>query len=203
MVATRFLCILVIVVCIFTLLAESAPEHHLEKRGRKRKGKGKGKGKGHHKKKHHHHGGSSSSSSGSNNGDSLADFLADVSSAVDNVVAGVFQGYGTFFHPKTEGGEQGACSGIIESDKSNIVALSTDLYGPTNKNSHWCGKKVLIKTDDGKKTTAKITDACPTCKTKSLDMTPAVYNRIAEPKKGIVPISWCACGTKGCDDDQC
>lgn len=39
--------------------------------------------------------------------------------------------------------------------------------------------------------------------TESLDLTPEVYNRIADPKDGIVRIRWCTCGTKGCDADEC
>ncbi|KAG2225042.1 hypothetical protein INT45_003242 [Circinella minor] len=129
--------------------------------------------------------------------------VADVTDAVNNVVSGFFDGWATFFHPATEGGKYGACYGYEESDHSNIVALSSDLYGDTSKNSRWCGRTVYIETEDGRSTTANITDACPTCKGRSLDLTPAVFNRIANPKDGIVRIRWCTCGTKGCDADAC
>ncbi|KAI9253351.1 hypothetical protein BDA99DRAFT_562945 [Phascolomyces articulosus] len=202
MVATKYLLIIAIVLCIFTIMAESYPE--LEKRGKKKKHSKKRPGK---KRPGKHSGGKSHKNNNKNNKNdddkdsSLAGMLvADVSNAVNHVTGGFFKGFATFFHPVTEGGKYGACHGIVESDKSRIVALSTDLYGDTSKNSRWCGRKVFIQTEDGKKTTAKITDACPTY---SLDLTPAVYDRIAKKETGIVPIKWCACGTEGCNDDEC
>ncbi|ORX54987.1 hypothetical protein DM01DRAFT_1270225, partial [Hesseltinella vesiculosa] len=100
-----------------------------------------------------------------------------------------YNGHGTFFSPATEGGDRGACGGKKESDASDIVAISADHFGPTDKNSKWCGKKVLIKYGD-KETTAIIQDACPTCNKDSLDMTPSVFAKLADASKGIIPITW-------------
>ncbi|KAI8063490.1 RlpA-like double-psi beta-barrel-protein domain-containing protein-containing protein, partial [Gongronella butleri] len=100
-----------------------------------------------------------------------------------------FEGHGTFFNPETEGGDRGACGGKKEDGSSNIVALSADKFGPTDKNSNWCGKTVLIRYGN-KSTTAVIQDACPTCKSNSLDMTPSVFNKLADSSKGIIPITW-------------
>ena len=41
---------------------------------------------------------------------------------VVDLVRNIFRGTGTFFHPKTEGGEIGSC-GPIESDNSRICAM--------------------------------------------------------------------------------
>lgn len=39
-----------------------------------------------------------------------------------DIVRNIFRGTGTFFHPKTDGGEIGSC-GPIESDHSRICAM--------------------------------------------------------------------------------
>ena len=114
MVTTRYILIIAIVLCIFTLMAESYAG--LEKRGKRRNIKRSRKTP----KKPKNNSGSSSDTGDS----SIAGILvADVTSAVNNVVSGFFDGWATFFHPVTEGGKYGACYGIVESDKSNIVAL--------------------------------------------------------------------------------
>lgn len=35
--------------------------------------------------------------------------------------------------------------------------------------------------------------------TDSLDLTPAVFNRLADPVIGVIPIKWCVIGTPGCN----
>ncbi|KAI8138843.1 hypothetical protein BJV82DRAFT_582494 [Fennellomyces sp. T-0311] len=156
------------------------------------------RGKKHHKKPHK----SKPQRKGSSE-KSLNDLVDNVSDALGDVVQGVISGLGTFFHPDSdnEGGNWGAC-GPRESDHSNIVAVSIDLYGDDSKKSDWCGRKILIKSG-GKKTVAIANDCCPTCEKNSLDMTPEVFKRLGKPKTGVIPIDWCACGTKGCDDDEC
>ncbi|ORZ23459.1 RlpA-like double-psi beta-barrel-protein domain-containing protein-containing protein, partial [Absidia repens] len=101
-----------------------------------------------------------------------------------------FSGFGTFFDPSRQGGANGACGGPRESASSDIVALNSAQYGPMNKKSEWCGKKVLIK-HAGKKAIATIEDACPGCEEKSLDMTPSVFNKLASSNEGVIPITWC------------
>ncbi|KAI8341110.1 RlpA-like double-psi beta-barrel-protein domain-containing protein-containing protein, partial [Chlamydoabsidia padenii] len=101
-----------------------------------------------------------------------------------------FSGSGTYFDPKTQGGVDGACGGPRESSKSDIVALNSAQYGPMNKKSKQCGRKVLIKHGE-KATVATVQDACPGCQEKSLDMTPAVFNKLANQKQGVIPITWC------------
>ncbi|ORZ14210.1 hypothetical protein BCR42DRAFT_313024, partial [Absidia repens] len=89
---------------------------------------------------------------------------------------GMFTGKATFFSPKQEGGDTGAC-GPHEDDQSTIVALNLHQYGDENSKSDWCFKKVIIFYD-GKSTEATITDACPGCQDKSLDLTPAVFKKL-------------------------
>ncbi|KAI8379065.1 RlpA-like double-psi beta-barrel-protein domain-containing protein-containing protein [Radiomyces spectabilis] len=120
-------------------------------------------------------------------------------SGVDKVVhtiTGLFKGSATFFHPVSEGGPIGSC-GPKENDNSPICALNLHQYGDEDSKSHWCGKKVLIK-HKNKQTTCTITDCCPGCGPNSLDLTPRVFSQLAEYDIGVIPITWCIIGTKGC-----
>ncbi|KAI8096825.1 RlpA-like double-psi beta-barrel-protein domain-containing protein-containing protein [Halteromyces radiatus] len=108
-----------------------------------------------------------------------------------------YSGSGTFFDPVSQGGAEGACGGKKESSSSDIVALNSAQYGPMNKKSRFCGEKVLIEYGN-KKTVATVQDACPGCKEKSLDMTPSVFNKLADAKTGVIPIKWCFLGDKNC-----
>ncbi|SAM07216.1 hypothetical protein [Absidia glauca] len=104
-------------------------------------------------------------------------------------VAGKYAGKATFFRPADEGGPTGSC-GPHETDDDMIVALNLHQYGNENKVSDWCFKKVLITHND-KSVTATITDACPGCQDKSLDLTPGVFNKLANPDEGVIDIHWC------------
>ncbi|SAM01968.1 hypothetical protein [Absidia glauca] len=129
-----------------------------------------------------------------------------------------YTGSGTFFYP-TKSGAEGACGGAKESSNSDTVALNSAQYGPMDKKSKQCGKKVLIKHGD-KSTVATVRDACPGCQEskyhalldpllslndlfaflggllESLDMTPAVFTKLASQKQGVIPITWCFVGEK-------
>ncbi|CAO3645587.1 unnamed protein product [Cunninghamella blakesleeana] len=111
-------------------------------------------------------------------------------------ITGVQNGFATFFHPQSEGGPQGSC-GPKENDNSEIVAMNLKQYGDENKPSSHCGKEVFIRSGS-KFTRAKVNDACPGCKDKSLDLTPSLFRKLANEDKGVVPIQWCFV-----DDDEC
>ncbi|KAI9312920.1 RlpA-like double-psi beta-barrel-protein domain-containing protein-containing protein [Dichotomocladium elegans] len=126
-----------------------------------------------------------------------------------DAVTNLFEGTATFFHPVSEGGPIGSC-GPRENDESLIVALNTEQYGDTSRKSKWCFKDVLIKYEN-KFAVAKITDACPGCNKHSLDLTPAVFQKLADPDIGRIPITWCIIGEGNCKvpdsgdngDDEC
>ncbi|KAG2187114.1 hypothetical protein INT44_004784 [Umbelopsis vinacea] len=99
-----------------------------------------------------------------------------------------YSGLATWFNPALQGGSTGAC-GPQEGDDSLIVALNAPQYGNLDAKSSWCGKKVAI-THKGKTVTATINDACPECKYGSLDLTPAVFNKLGDPDTGILDIKW-------------
>ncbi|SAM03721.1 hypothetical protein [Absidia glauca] len=108
---------------------------------------------------------------------------------------GKYTGKATFFHPD-DSGSIGSC-GRREGDHSLYVALNLPQYGNENAVSEWCFKKILIKFGD-KATEATIGDACPGCKPKSLDLTPEVFEKLAPTNTGVIDISWCVIGEKGC-----
>ncbi|KAI9493397.1 hypothetical protein BDB00DRAFT_822914 [Zychaea mexicana] len=70
-----------------------------------------------------------------------------------------YEGTGTWFLPKEEGGEYGAC-GPKENNYSMIVAMNAKQYGSMSKKSKWCGKKLRLKGPNGS-ATVKVNDACP------------------------------------------
>ncbi|KAI8139677.1 hypothetical protein BJV82DRAFT_716318 [Fennellomyces sp. T-0311] len=105
---------------------------------------------------------------------------------------GLIPGRGTYFHPATEGGAEGACGGPKESDNSKIIAISTSIYDKS-----LCGKKVKI-CHEGKEVTATINDSCPGCDAGSLDMTPVIFQELDVLMKGVIDIAWCILDSPNC-----
>ncbi|KAI9470658.1 MAG: hypothetical protein EXX96DRAFT_465395, partial [Benjaminiella poitrasii] len=97
-------------------------------------------------------------------------------------------GKGTFFHPATEGGPIGAC-GPRETDHSRICAMNIKQFGLASAKSPWCFLELRVRSGD-KSTVCTVTDCCPECDEGSLDMTPQVFNDLANPKVGVIPIEW-------------
>jgi hypothetical protein len=84
-----------------------------------------------------------------------------VGRAVVDIVANIFRGTGTFFHPVTEGGAIGAC-GYKARDSSRICAMNIKQYGKASKKSPWCFLELRVKSG-GKSTVCTVTDCCPGC----------------------------------------
>ncbi|KAI8378055.1 RlpA-like double-psi beta-barrel-protein domain-containing protein-containing protein [Radiomyces spectabilis] len=99
-----------------------------------------------------------------------------------------YHGKATWFVPSKEGGSDGAC-GKHEDDDALIVALNHPQYGDMSSKSKWCGKKIKISAN-GKHVTATVNDACPECKHGDLDLTPVLFEKLADLDKGIIKISW-------------
>lgn len=97
-------------------------------------------------------------------------------------------GVATYFW---QNGNAGAC-GTKHQDTDFIAAIDKDLYGPDNKASQYCGRKILItRTDTGKTVTVTVADDCPSCiNTNSIDLSHAAFNAIATDEEGQVSISW-------------
>ncbi|KAH7341133.1 RlpA-like double-psi beta-barrel-protein domain-containing protein-containing protein [Rhizoctonia solani] len=84
----------------------------------------------------------------------------------------------------------GAC-GKVSNDNQLIVAL-----GPM------CGKTITVKnTKNGKSTTAKVMDLCPSCGSNNVDLSPAAFKKLGSLSAGVLSISWSvspALGQSGC-----
>ncbi len=101
-------------------------------------------------------------------------------------------GQGTFFNPGL-----GAC-GHTDNDSSLIVALAASDFdeatpnGSPNRNPV-CGKKIKITRGDRAATStviATVDDRCQSCQTGDVDMSISVFDQIADPSEGRVPVQW-------------
>lgn len=99
-----------------------------------------------------------------------------------------YSGKATWFIPSVHGGSMGACR-KYEADDDYVVAMNAVQYGPMNKVSDVCGKRVRIY-HDGKSVEAVINDACPECKYGDLDLTKPVFGTLGKFKTGILDITW-------------
>ena len=85
----------------------------------------------------------------------------------------------------------GAC-GWTNNDSDLIVAISESLFqtfGSQSNGNPVCGR--YINVERGSKTVkVKVTDACPGCDMHSLDLSPAAFNKLADPAEGRVTIKW-------------
>ncbi|KAG0317991.1 hypothetical protein BGZ97_004524 [Linnemannia gamsii] len=105
--------------------------------------------------------------------------------ASDDVVisarASSFSGRGTWFTDTV-----GSCGTPFDTNDM-IVAMNAAQMGGTSM----CGKTVRI-TSGGKTVTARVTDTCPSqfCSSGSLDLSQAVFSKLAPLDKGVIAISW-------------
>ncbi|KAF2973096.1 hypothetical protein GQX73_g678 [Xylaria multiplex] len=96
------------------------------------------------------------------------------------VVAGrviAYSGDMTYYNPGL-----GFC-GQTNGDNDEVVALSPgDVSGK-------CGKTIRIH-KDGKTATAKVVDKCPGCAGGSIDVSPVVFDKLANRDQGRVKVTW-------------
>ncbi|CAE6504178.1 unnamed protein product [Rhizoctonia solani] len=80
----------------------------------------------------------------------------------------------------------GAC-GKVSNDNQLIVALGPGAY----QNGKMCGKTITVKnTKNGKSTTAKVMDLCPSCGSNNLDLSPAAFKKLGSLSTGVLSVSW-------------
>ncbi|CAI9635692.1 unnamed protein product [Alternaria burnsii] len=99
--------------------------------------------------------------------------------------AGSKRGEATFYGGNTDGG---MCS-------FTGYTIPAGIYGTALSDSNWdnggnCGVCVSVTGPDGNKITAMVTDQCPGCGPNHLDLYPDAFAKLAEPSKGVIPISW-------------
>ncbi|QRW27693.1 ribosomal L27 protein [Rhizoctonia solani] len=62
--------------------------------------------------------------------------------------------------------------------------------GPYN-NGKMCGKTITVKnTKNGKSTTAKVVDLCPSCGSSNIDLSPAAFKKLGSLDTGVLSVSW-------------
>jgi len=75
-----------------------------------------------------------------------------------------------------------------------MVALAAPDFDPSTPNGNpnnnsLCGKSIRIFRN-GKSVDAVVHDRCPVCSGGDVDMSPAVFDQIADPSEGRVAITW-------------
>ncbi|KAG0062954.1 hypothetical protein BGZ89_010275 [Linnemannia elongata] len=92
-----------------------------------------------------------------------------------------YSGKGTWFTDST-----GSCGTSFDTNDM-IVAMNEAQMGGTSM----CGKSVRI-TSGGKSVTARVTDTCPSqyCNSGSLDLSQAVFSKLAPLSTGVISITW-------------
>ncbi|OHF02509.1 hypothetical protein CORC01_02204 [Colletotrichum orchidophilum] len=88
----------------------------------------------------------------------------------------------------------GAC-GKTSSDSDMIVAVShyvwDDVQSGGNPNSNpLCGKKIRVRRDGEGSVDVTVVDRCTGCEPTDLDLSPAVFNRLANKDEGRVTGTW-------------
>lgn len=73
--------------------------------------------------------------------------------------------------------------------------IPSSLFGTALSDANWdaaanCGACVSVTGPSGNKITAMIVDQCPGCGNNHLDLFPEGFAKLADPSKGVIPISW-------------
>lgn len=100
------------------------------------------------------------------------------SPAADTALAN-YSGDMTWFNPGL-----GAC-GQNNGDNDAVAAVSPAVYASGGA----CGKTATIHYN-GKSTTVKVVDLCPSCATGSIDVSPSSFQKLAPLSAGRVQVTW-------------
>lgn len=109
---------------------------------------------------------------------SVTKIVAALSCTIGYALA--FDGDLTYYQPGL-----GSC-GETSSATDKIVALSPSKF---TDQADLCGKTITIEFGS-KNTTAKIVDKCPGCSADSIDVSPAVFEDLADLSVGRAQVSW-------------
>ncbi|KAH7317920.1 RlpA-like double-psi beta-barrel-protein domain-containing protein-containing protein [Rhexocercosporidium sp. MPI-PUGE-AT-0058] len=77
----------------------------------------------------------------------------------------------------------------------STFTLPAGVFGTALSDSNWdssanCGACVSVTGPNGNAITAMIVDQCPGCGRNHLDLFPDAFSALADPSKGIIPITW-------------
>ncbi|KAJ3514472.1 hypothetical protein NLJ89_g2363 [Agrocybe chaxingu] len=105
------------------------------------------------------------------------DELVDIEKRIDHV------GRGTWFRPGL-----GNC-GKWNNASDLIVAIGKRLYD-RNKGSNCDQYMEIINTANGKKAYGLTRDSCHSCSDDDIDMSPALFKKLAPLEQGVIRVSW-------------
>ncbi|PPQ65145.1 hypothetical protein CVT24_011040 [Panaeolus cyanescens] len=92
-------------------------------------------------------------------------------------------GRGTWFHPGL-----GNC-GKRDNDNSLILAMGKQFYDRNNGSN--CDQYVeIVNTKNGKKAYGRLRDSCQSCRDQDIDMSPALFKKLAPLSTGVIQVSW-------------
>ncbi|KAL1985904.1 hypothetical protein VTN96DRAFT_7169 [Rasamsonia emersonii] len=118
---------------------------------------------------------SSSSSSGSGSGSSSSGQCSESSPCA---------GDGTYYNTADTMTNPSFCDTANDGYAENVVALSSAIM-----NEGYCGKTITVSYN-GKTSTAKVVDKCPSCSASSIDMSPALFGDLADLALGRIHVEW-------------
>ncbi|KAL5332051.1 hypothetical protein ACEPPN_001594 [Leptodophora sp. 'Broadleaf-Isolate-01'] len=77
----------------------------------------------------------------------------------------------------------------------STFTLPAGIFGTALSDSNWdnsanCGTCVSVTGPNGNAVTAMVVDQCPGCGSNHLDLFPDAFAALADPSKGIIPITW-------------
>ncbi|KAG9091312.1 hypothetical protein FRC06_000611 [Ceratobasidium sp. 370] len=76
-------------------------------------------------------------------------------------------------------------------EKRRTGKASQALSSKINTKNKFCGKTITVKnTKNGKTTTAKVVDTCPSCGSGDLDLSPAAFKKLGSLSTGVLSVSW-------------
>lgn len=103
----------------------------------------------------------------------------------DSAAAGSKRGEATFYGGNVSGG---TCS-------FTGYTIPSGIFGTALSDSNWasasnCGACVQVTGPSGTKIKAMVVDQCPGCGPNHLDLFPDAFKKLADPSKGVIPVSW-------------
>lgn len=105
--------------------------------------------------------------------------VIDTRSPAADASAASYSGDMTYYYPGL-----GAC-GETNTNTDAVAAVSPAVYN----NGAGCNKVVTIHYN-GKSTTARVVDLCPSCATGSIDVSPTVFQTLSDLSAGRVQVTW-------------
>ncbi|KAF2261040.1 barwin-like endoglucanase [Lojkania enalia] len=103
----------------------------------------------------------------------------------DATIEGSNSGEATFYGGNVAGG---MCS-------FTGYTIPSGIFGTALSDSNWagagnCGACVSVAGPDGNSIKAMVVDQCPGCGPNHLDLFPDAFAKLADPSKGVIPVSW-------------